>query len=180
MRNALYYVGDLWKNNEMTVADEHLATGTTDIILTRYLLEKKEMEPSKRVLFFCIEVEAHVLGLKMVSSFFKENGWDTQFLGANLPLKYAVYSEKKWKASVIGISVTMVHHIPLLPNYIMELEKARPHYYGWEPLEWTIWFKTSFLDLIDPGSKEKVIQLLENDNETSGEVNMETLEDKAV
>ncbi|MEB1807482.1 MAG: hypothetical protein LPK26_09300 [Bacillaceae bacterium] len=38
----------------------------------------------------------------------------------------------------------------------------------------------SFLDLIDPGSKEKVIQLLENDDETSAEVNMETLEDKAV
>ncbi|WP_373323212.1 cobalamin B12-binding domain-containing protein [Alkalihalobacterium chitinilyticum] len=105
LRNAMYYIGDLWKNNEITVADEHLATGTADIILTRYILEKKGMEPSKRALFFCIEGEEHVLGLKMVSSFFKEKGWDTQFLGANLPLEYVVYSAKKWKPSVIGISI---------------------------------------------------------------------------
>ncbi len=126
IRKALYFIGELWRDNKITVADEHLATGVAEIIVTRYSLEQTLVPTDHNALFFCIEGEEHVLGLKMVSAYFQEKGWTTHFLGANLPLEYAVYSVKKWKPKVVGISISMVHNLPRLQSYISALEELDP------------------------------------------------------
>lgn len=39
---AMRHIGYLWEINEISVADEHLATSTCDFLLARYLFEKKK------------------------------------------------------------------------------------------------------------------------------------------
>lgn len=121
------YIGDLWEHNSVTVADEHLASSVCDRLLSHYAagLEPHESTADK-AMFLCMEQEMHFLGLKMISSYFQEYGWQTRFYGPNLPLEYALIAAANWKPQVIGISVSMVYALPALSAYVEAFE-ALPH-----------------------------------------------------
>ncbi|MGP9040327.1 cobalamin B12-binding domain-containing protein [Cytobacillus kochii] len=117
---AMVKIGLKWENFEITVADEHLASGVCDFILSR-LAAKHKLKPVKAAptaMFLCLSGEQHYLGLKMVASIFEENGWRTKFLGANLPVQYALQAAKEWKPDVIGLSVSIATHLPTLTEYM--------------------------------------------------------------
>lgn len=132
LRDAMYRIGEMWEENQITVAHEHLATGTCELILSKYHLEKlsdrliENKTSAPRAMFFCVEGEEHDLGLKMASSLFEEYGWDVFDLGSNLPLDYAEYSLEKWKPEVVCISVSIRHHLPTLKETIKRLKQKRP------------------------------------------------------
>ncbi|PMC40227.1 cobalamin-binding protein [Bacillus sp. UMB0899] len=128
---AMQYIGNLWEMDEITVADEHLATSTCEYILVRFDFHMKknhrfyQVEP-KKVMLLCLEKEQHDLGIKMVAQLFEEHGWNTRLLGSNLPLEEAVRSAEKWKPDVIGLSFSIWYHAELLGTYSKALE-AIPH-----------------------------------------------------
>lgn len=126
---AMREIGALWEKNEISVADEHLATTTCDFLLSRYHFYKKPsykhtLSP-KKAMFLCLEQEQHFLGLKMASLLFEEHGWKTRLLGANLPLEYAQKVADEWEADVACLSVTIAYHTSRLTNYIQSLEKGK-------------------------------------------------------
>ncbi|MEK4198717.1 cobalamin B12-binding domain-containing protein [Cytobacillus sp. FSL K6-0265] len=117
---AMVIIGLKWENFEITVADEHLASGVCDLILSRlaatHQFETNEFAPT--AMFLCLSGEQHYLGLKMVASIFAENGWKIKFLGANLPVQYALQAAKDWKPDVIGLSVSIAPHLTALTEYM--------------------------------------------------------------
>ncbi|MBY6038276.1 cobalamin-dependent protein [Fictibacillus nanhaiensis] len=123
---AMYLIGDLWENNEISVADEHLATGVCDFVLSRLFLVSGEKSVNKKAMFFCLQGEEHYLGIKMINSLFQEKGWETKYYGASLPLEYALKSALQLKPQVIGLSVSIVYNLPVLKNYVRTLA-ALPH-----------------------------------------------------
>ncbi|MRX71548.1 cobalamin-binding protein [Bacillus lacus] len=131
---AMQYIGELWETDDISVADEHLATTTCDYLLSRYayLLKKRSYfvnndEKIKRnAMFFCLQDEQHYLGLKMASLVFEERGWETQLHGANLPLEDAIQTAEEAKPEVILLSFTLLYHAEKLSSYVRELE-ALPH-----------------------------------------------------
>ncbi len=121
--NAMYQIGQWWQENKISVADEHLATATCDYVLARLQFTlNKDKFPSKRALLFCVEGEEHYIALKMLASLLEEYRWEVKNLGANLPLPYAINSIEKWKPEVVGISISQVHLLPSLKQYINEIE----------------------------------------------------------
>lgn len=127
MTPAMQYIGLLWEQNKITVAEEHLATATCDFVLSKLMYHnKKEENKTKRAMFLCLEGEQHYLGLKMVDSLFQNYGWETKYYGPNLPLDVAVQDGLKWQASVIGLSVSIATNLPKLKAYTKAFE-ALPH-----------------------------------------------------
>lgn len=124
---AMRYIGTLWEQNLLTVAEEHLASGICDFLLTRYR-SVKNCQPfnGKKAMFFCLEGETHYLGLKMVAALFEEYGWNVRNYGASLPLEYACIGGNNWKPDLIGVSVSIVYHLPKLKEYTDVLAKL-PH-----------------------------------------------------
>jgi len=119
---AMQYIGDLWENNQITVADEHLATGVCDFVLSRlYEWQGKKTGEGKKVMLLCIEGEQHTIGLKMASTLFVEHGWEVKFFGPNLPLEYVIQTAKEWEPDAIALSVSIVYHLPNLRTYREEL-----------------------------------------------------------
>jgi len=117
---AMHQIGDLWENNEITVADEHIATATCDFVLSRLAFEhNQDATPAttKKAMLLCIEGEQHYIGLKMAAQLLEENGWETKYFGPNLPLEYALQTAIDWKPDVIGLSLTIVTHLPKLKSY---------------------------------------------------------------
>jgi methanogenic corrinoid protein MtbC1 len=72
---------------------------------------------------FCVQGEEHSIGAKMVSSIFKESGWDTRYLGANLPVKDSVIYANIWRPDVIGISLSLIYNLPTLLECLKELNQ---------------------------------------------------------
>ena len=117
---AMQRIGYLWENNEITVADEHIATATCDFVLSRLAYDHNfnaTPPTKKKAMFLCIEGEQHYIGLKMAAQLFEENGWETKYFGSNLPLEYALQTATEWKPDVIGLSLSIVTHLPKLKSY---------------------------------------------------------------
>lgn len=126
---AMYKIGDLWEKNEISVADEHLATGICDFVLSRLFQIQKKTAAAKKAMFLCLQGEEHYLGLKMVNNLFEERGWETKYFGSSLPLEYARQTALEWKPEVIGLSVSIVYHLPNLNSYVKTLSNLphKPH-----------------------------------------------------
>lgn len=125
---TMYHIGDLWEHNEISVADEHLATAICDYILSKVDAELVENTVDKKVLLFGVEDEQHYLGLKMVASIFREKGWDVRYLGPNLPLDHARLQIQTYKPDVIGISAALSYRLPVLKEVIQSFKN-----FEWKP-----------------------------------------------
>ncbi|TWT07207.1 cobalamin-binding domain protein [Planococcus sp. CPCC 101016] len=115
---AMYRIGELWEKNIITVADEHLATAICDFVVSVTDVRRPVKNISeKKVMVLGPEGEDHYIGLKMVASLFKENGWEVQYLGPNLPLDAAIDSANRWKPDVIALSAALAYRLPVLKKY---------------------------------------------------------------
>lgn len=115
---AMYLIGDWWQENLISVADEHLATAICDFVVSAAELKRKPANGIQRkVMVLGPEGEDHYIGLKMVSSLFKEHGWQVQYMGPNLPLDAALDSARRWQPDVIAMSAALAYRLPALKAY---------------------------------------------------------------
>lgn len=127
---AMYDIGEQWLRNEITVADEHLATSVCDFALAQYIFpfKRQNRQSEKKAMFLCLEDEQHVIGSKMVAALFEENHWQVRHLGPNLPLSHALDSAEHWQPDVVGLSAAIPYRITALKEYIAAFEQL-----SWEP-----------------------------------------------
>ncbi len=108
-----YEVGRLWQTNRITVAQEHFASGVTQMIMSQlYYPHICNVEKTgKTMVAICVSGELHEIGLRMVSDLFEMEGWHVCLLGANMPAYDIVESLLKHKAAVLGISAAMASSV---------------------------------------------------------------------
>ncbi|PKL08684.1 MAG: hypothetical protein CVV51_07660 [Spirochaetae bacterium HGW-Spirochaetae-7] len=102
-------LGRLWHTRKISVAQEHFATAATQYIMsTLYPRLMAESRPNGRlVLAACAQGELHELGLRMVADFFQADGWDTRFLGANLPLGALAAEVTRIEPDLVALSASI-------------------------------------------------------------------------
>lgn len=128
---ALYGIGEKWQANQVTVAQEHLATAIVQSVMTVVLLHCSPPAPiNKRILLACVEGNNHTVGLRMVADAFQMAGWDIQYLGANVPTAALVQQVVEWRPHLLGLSVSFAQQLRGVTAVIAQLEKhlgsARP------------------------------------------------------
>lgn len=111
-QNTQYEVGALWQSNKITVAHEHYCTAATQLIMSGLYPRIFSMQKTGKKLVACsVADELHEIGIRMVSDFFEIEGWDTHYLGANMPDDHLVKSLKEYNPDILAISVTLPLHI---------------------------------------------------------------------
>lgn len=117
---AMYEVGRLWETNQLTVAQEHLATAMTQRVMAQIHAQifgrptpgRMVVSAMGRTLVAaCVSGEQHELGLRMVSDFFEMEGWGVYYLGANVPARDVVRMVTSQKADLLALSVTTVSNL---------------------------------------------------------------------
>jgi MerR family transcriptional regulator, light-induced transcriptional regulator len=109
---SLYSIGEKWQANQVTVAQEHLATATVHSVMSAGLLRAPTPKPrNKRVLLACVEGNNHAVGLRMVADAFQLEGYEVQHLGANVPSAALVQHALDWKPDIVGLSVSFPHQL---------------------------------------------------------------------
>ena len=110
---ALYHIGELWQENQVSVAQEHMATAMVQSIMTVCLVRSTPPTATgHRVLLACVEGNNHAIGLRMVADAFQLGGWDVQYLGANMPANALVQQVEEWRPHLVGLSVGFAQQLP--------------------------------------------------------------------
>ena len=124
---ALYEIGRQWEENEASVAQEHLVTASTQLIMSQFYPQIFSTERRGRSLVaFCIDGDLHEVGMRMVCDFFELAGWDTTFLGASTIEDGLVEVLELKKPDLVGISVTIKSHLGQVESLIKKIRLAHP------------------------------------------------------
>ena len=123
---AMREIGRLWQEDELTVAEEHLATAITESAMSR-MFERvfvwRDVRTPK-LLAACAEEERHQMGLRMLCDLLELAGWETTYLGASVPIESLVDLVCKHKPDAVAISATIAPHVPRVREAIRAIRSA--------------------------------------------------------
>ncbi len=114
-----YEIGRLWQTNKISVAQEHYCTAATQLVMSQlypflFTGEKK----NRKMVTTCVPGELHEIGARMVTDFFEMHGWDTYYLGANMPIESVINYLIDIKPQFLAISATMTYHLSSVEEMI--------------------------------------------------------------
>jgi methanogenic corrinoid protein MtbC1 len=106
---ALSEIGECWEAGELTVAQEHLATGTIRAALQTLIADARASVRGTAVLA-CAPGEHHEIGLLMLAVLLRGDGWQVAYLGADTPLREAVSFAEQLGARIVCFSASTREH----------------------------------------------------------------------
>lgn len=121
-----YEIGRRWQMNQVTVAQEHYCTAATQLIMSQlYPYIFATTRKNYALIATCIGGELHEIGVRMVTDFFEMAGWDTYYLGANVPASTIVETIEQRKADILAISATMTFHVHQVEKLIQTIRSHK-------------------------------------------------------
>lgn len=118
-------VGELWQRNELSIADEHMATAISNLVLAQ-LYEHAAAPPrnGKKVLVACVEGELHELPARLVADALDLAGFSVRYLGASVPTDSLVEMIAAYQPDLVALSTTMTFHITALREAVQRVREA--------------------------------------------------------
>lgn len=121
-------IGRLWQENRISVAQEHLATAISQLVMAQlYRHLPRDAPNGKRVTVACVEGELHEVGARIASDFLEMAGFDVEFLGANVPTDSLVKWVQDSQPDLLCLSATMSFHLGALTEAIERVRAVLPH-----------------------------------------------------
>ncbi len=126
-QRSLYEVGELWEDNKITVATEHLATSVTSNIMTlTYPLIFNTEKTGKTAVVTAITNEYHQIGARMIADLMELQGWDTWFLGCNTPREDLEEMINEKKPDYLALSVAVYFNMSKLESTVKGINLRYP------------------------------------------------------
>lgn len=124
---AMWRIGELWEKGEISVADEHLATALTHQAMAGiYGPSLGRTVKRGRILMAAVEGERHALGLRMAADVIELAGYETIYLGADVPIDDLLQAVAARSPDLVGLSATMPGSIEALDRAVTEIQRANP------------------------------------------------------
>jgi methylmalonyl-CoA mutase cobalamin-binding domain/chain len=124
---ALEEVGVMWQRGEISVGEEHLATA---LVARAFQLAARDVPlpglGAPRLVLVCPAGEFHDLGARIVAEIGRQEGWQVEFLGANLPREAAIHFVAMRQPDAVGLSIALAAHVVGCSPLVKEIRKAAP------------------------------------------------------
>ena len=120
-------LGRRWQTGRITVGQEHYCTAATQFIMGQlhpFFLSPKTAT-QRTLVASCVGEELHEVGLRIVADLFEIEGWNTVYLGANVPAGSVAQAIEQHDAKLLLISTTMTRHLFALAELI-SLVRSHP------------------------------------------------------
>ena len=126
LQPAMQEVGRLWQENEMSMAEEHLATAITQMVMARAVNEAADpvVPTTWSLVAACAESEQHDVGLRMVCDLLEQEGWDVAYLGATVPRESLAGLVRERRPHAVILSASITSHLPQLQGMIESVREA--------------------------------------------------------
>lgn len=148
IQEAQREIGQLWQENRITIAQEHMATAISQLALAQIFQSAPSAAPNgRRVLIACVEGEMHEFPIQLAADTLDLAGFAVRFLGANVPTESLLAMIDKVAPEVLALSCAMLFNVPSLREAIRRV-RARPGprlpiLVGGNALEWSPELATS-------------------------------------
>ncbi|HZR38114.1 MAG TPA: cobalamin-dependent protein [Nevskia sp.] len=104
---ALYRIGLRWQRNQVSVAQEHLASAIVQSMMSEALLKVRlPASNGHRALLACVDGNHHAIGLQMVADSLQLAGWTVQNLGPNVPTPAILAQVARHSPDLLGLSLS--------------------------------------------------------------------------
>jgi methanogenic corrinoid protein MtbC1 len=129
---AMHELGRLWEKGAITVADEHLATALTHRVLAALrpaALADQSFEPESekpRALLAAVQGEQHALGLRMAADLLEDAGFQTLYLGADVPTEALRQAIRTLSPDLLGLTATMPESQGRLEDVVAVVRDEHP------------------------------------------------------
>ena len=121
-------LGRLWQVNRISIAQEHFGTALTQLAMAQLYPQVFSTERvGFRLVAACVGSELHEIGIRMVADFFEMAGWDTYYLGANVPAVDIIAAVEEQDADLLALSITMSTQITQLRDLIAKIRGGIKH-----------------------------------------------------
>ncbi|MBN1418478.1 MAG: cobalamin-dependent protein [Planctomycetes bacterium] len=118
-------VGAMWHQNEITIAEEHIATATTSMVAAQLAAFARAKDSNGRtVLATAVEGDFHDVGILIASYLFELEGWRTIFLGAGVPIRDLVEVLHRFSPDLLLLSAALSIHLPAVRATIRAVRAA--------------------------------------------------------
>lgn len=105
-------IGRLWQDNEISVAEEHYCTASTQALMAQFYPQiLSTPRVGRKVVVACVGNELHEIGTRMVADFFEMAGWDGVYIGANTPATALTELVCRERPHLVALGVTMTYHL---------------------------------------------------------------------
>lgn len=121
---SMQQIGQLWANNKISVAQEHVATAITQHLMASLYsrLFDAPIEPAnKKVIIACPSSELHELPSRMLADLLVLEGVDVIFVGANAPSEDLTQMIQSESPDALIISCTITRHLAEVRQLISKL-----------------------------------------------------------
>lgn len=101
-------IGRLWEQDRISVAEEHLATAISQVVLSQLFLRGR-LAPrnGRKVVVACVQGELHDFPARLVADALERAGFEVKFLGSDVPTESLCALVEKEKPALLALSVTM-------------------------------------------------------------------------
>jgi MerR family transcriptional regulator, light-induced transcriptional regulator len=124
---ALVRTGELYEAGEADEAQEHAASAIIERLMARALFHAPPLTPNAgKVVVGCPPGNWHSIGARMVSDALRIRGWNTVYLGANVPEASFVAAVKSHNPSVVVVSCSFEDAVPAALQLVRALHALRP------------------------------------------------------
>jgi MerR family transcriptional regulator, light-induced transcriptional regulator len=111
LQPALYEMGRLWEHGEVSVAQEHLATATTQTLMARLAAPPTPLGAGPRAITTATENDLHALGSRFLADFLERDGWGVIHLGAGTPTDDLVHLVIQVRPELVCLSTTLTANL---------------------------------------------------------------------
>ncbi len=125
IQQAQERIGELWQRNEISIAQEHLATAISQLALAHLFPRARRARPlGKKALVACVEGELHDFPARLAADQLELAGFEVLFLGANVPTDSLVSMVRSAEPDLLALSCTMSFHLPAVRSAISAVKDA--------------------------------------------------------
>lgn len=127
IRAAQEEIGRLWQANTISIAQEHIATGISQIALAR-LFDYAPHAPNNGKLIYvaCVQGEQHDLPARLVADYLDHAGFTVRYFGPDVPTHDLIESVRKKQPDLLALSVTMSFNVGALRAAVRQVRVAAP------------------------------------------------------
>ncbi|MEA4826219.1 MAG: cobalamin-dependent protein [Clostridium sp.] len=120
----LKVIGSMWERGEIDVAQEHYFTTCTKQIMAQlYPYIYSTPKNGHSIVLLTVGGELHNMGIRIITDFLEIEGYNTYFLGSNMPTQSVMKAIDLYKAEILALSVTMSYNVDSLINLIQAVKK---------------------------------------------------------
>jgi len=117
-------IGARWHRGDVTIPQEHIATQITLRQMARLRgMLKTRLRLGLKAVVSSVEGDQHFIGAQAVSDFLVVDGWEVDFLGADVPTDHLVPYAKARGAHLVCVSVSLSSLVPVAQKLVAELQK---------------------------------------------------------